>query len=103
VSQLESGALHPPDDDILAKIAGALKIDEDMLMIEAGRLPPALRKPTLEWFRRDPTGFKQSLTASTATIFEVSHDGSWSPVSGDVPQPYGDASDPSEDDGGGQK
>jgi transcriptional regulator with XRE-family HTH domain len=103
VSQLESGALHPPDDEVLSKIAAALKIDEDMLMIEAGRLPPALRQPTLEYFRRDPTGFKQTVTASTAVIVEVSYDGSQPIVRGDLPQSHGDESDPSEEDGGGEK
>jgi transcriptional regulator with XRE-family HTH domain len=103
VSQLESGALHPPDDEVLSKIAAALNIDEDMLMVEAGRFPTALRKPLLEWARRDLTGFKQSVTASTAAIFEVSYDGSRPPVNGDVPHPHSDGTDPSEDDGGGQK
>jgi transcriptional regulator with XRE-family HTH domain len=102
VSQLESGALHPPDDEMLSKIAAALKIDEDMLMIEAGRLPPALRKPTLEWARRDLTGFKQTVTASSPIIFEIRYEGSQPLVRGDLPTPDGDESDPS-DDGGGEK
>ena len=103
MSQLESGALHPPDDEVLSKIAAALKIDEDMLMIEAGRLPPVLRKPTLEYFKRDPARFKQTVTASTAVILDVSYDGSQPIVRGDLPHSPGDESDPSEDDGGGEK
>jgi hypothetical protein len=83
---------------MLSRIAAALKIDEDMLMIEAGRLPPALRKPTLEWARRDLIGFKQTVTGSAASIFEVNYDETRAQVSGDLPQSYSDTNNTSEDD-----
>jgi transcriptional regulator with XRE-family HTH domain len=71
VSQLESGALHPPDDDMLAKIAGVLGTDEERLIIEAGRLPETLRQAALEWARQDLPGFKQTVTASTKIYLHV--------------------------------
>jgi transcriptional regulator with XRE-family HTH domain len=71
VSQLESGALHPPDDDMLSKIARVLGTDEERLIIEAGRLPEPYRKLALEWAKHDLSGFKHSVTASAANYFDL--------------------------------
>ena len=71
VSQLESGALHPPDDAMLSKIAQVLGTDEERLIIEAGRLPEPYRKLALEWAKNDLSGFKHSVTASAAIYFDL--------------------------------
>jgi transcriptional regulator with XRE-family HTH domain len=71
VSQLESGALHPPDDDMLSKIARVLETDEEKLIIEAGRLPEPYRKLTLQLAKHDLSGFKHSVTTSTKIYFHL--------------------------------
>jgi transcriptional regulator with XRE-family HTH domain len=83
VSQLESGALHPPDDDMLSKIARVLGTNEERLIIDAGRLPEPLRQLALEWARNDLPGFKQSVTASAKTYFHPNYQASNSRCSED--------------------
>ena len=80
VSQLESGALHPPDDDMLSKIAQVLGTDVERLIIEAGRLPEPYRKFALEWAKNDLSGFKHSVTASAAPYLHLNNRDSNSPL-----------------------
>jgi len=88
---------------MLSKIAQVLGTDEERLIIEAGRLPKSLRQAVLEWARRDLSGFKKTVTASAVSFFELRYHGSQPIVRGDLPNSLSDESDPSEDDGGGEK
>lgn len=76
VSQLESGALHPPENGRLVEIASALGIEVDQLIIAAGRLPPRMMENALISARNDLPAFEKTLeesaSASVAHRFSLS-------------------------------
>jgi len=42
ITRMLAGERNPPTDELIIKIADALKLDRDLLLIEAGRLPQFL-------------------------------------------------------------
>ena len=66
VSQLESGALHPPENDRLVEIASALGIEVDQLIIAAGRLPSRMMENALISARNNLPAFERTLEESAS-------------------------------------
>lgn len=70
ISKILSGERNPPsDEEVLRKMAQALKVDPDFLMLTAGRAPEWLSEKLceggfLEWLRGQRSGKAASRVAS---------------------------------------
>src|SRR5262249_33944555 len=87
ISQLESGALHPPDDDCINDIANFLKPEPKdelqkselvaTLFLAAARLPPEVIKTALLSYEKDPEGtdrwLKESATGAIKPSLSTRH------------------------------
>ena len=72
VSQIENGALQPPDDRRIREIAAILGCPASILFIAAGRIDPDAYISAFEAYRKDPDGaarlFKELATHGAAAI-----------------------------------
>ena len=72
ISQLENGALQPPEDHRIREIAAVLGCRASILFIAAGRIDPDAYSSAFEAYRKDPDGaarlFKESATHGAAAI-----------------------------------
>ena len=72
ISQLENGALQPPEDKRIREIATVLKCKPSVLFIAAGRIDPDAYTSAFEAYRRDPEStarlFRETATYGAAAI-----------------------------------